>query len=59
MNANPKGIYCPECRGVRLAVIKVRRVCPGVTVRYRKCSACGARLVTEERVSKARGKKLS
>lgn len=41
---NPKGAYCPSCRGVRLAVVKVLRVCPGRTVRFRRCTACGHRV---------------
>lgn len=57
MPPNPKGIYCPSCRGVRLAVLATRRPCPGLVLRYRKCSACDARLVTEERVSASRVKR--
>jgi transcriptional regulator NrdR family protein len=53
---NPKGIYCPSCRGVRLEVYATRHPAPGLTVRYRECSACNTRLVTEERVSVCRGK---
>lgn len=49
---NPKGVYCPSCRGVRLVVSKVTRPCPGVCRRYRRCSACGAKVVTEERAVK-------
>lgn len=51
-----KGIACPECRGVRLHVCKVVRPAPGRTVRYRKCTACGHRIVTEERVRPAGNK---
>lgn len=45
---NPKGLYCPACRGVRLTVAASRCPCPGVRVRYRRCTTCGAHLVTRE-----------
>jgi len=46
--ANPKGLFCPNCRGVRLAVTTTKRPCPGRRVRYRKCTACGTRIRTVE-----------
>ena len=49
-----KGFYCPDCRGVRLAVTTTEKACPGLIVRYRRCSACGLRIVTEERVARTR-----
>ena len=48
-----KGFTCPDCRGVRLFVYRTRRPAAGRIVRYRQCSACGFRLVTEERVRPA------
>ena len=45
----PRGIYCPDCRGTRLTVTATRRK-PGLTVQYRRCVACDARIVTELRV---------
>lgn len=50
----PKGFSCPSCAGVRLCVYRTRRPCPGLVVRYRECSACGLRVVTEERVRPAK-----
>ena len=44
----PRGLYCPDCRGVRLTVTSSSRPCAGVKIRYRKCSACGLRLKTRE-----------
>lgn len=49
-----KGFACPTCRGHRLYVVQSRRPAPGLVVRYRECSVCGHREVTEERVSRAR-----
>jgi transcriptional regulator NrdR family protein len=49
-----KGFRCPHCRGERLYVLQSRRPAAGLIVRYRECSACGHRVVTEERVSKSR-----
>lgn len=49
----PKGFACANCRGVRLFVYRTRRPCAGLVVRYRECSACGARVVTEERIRPA------
>lgn len=46
----PRGLFCPVCRGVRLCFVRLRRPCPGVVTRTRVCSACGHRVVTEERV---------
>lgn len=46
---NPRGLYCPACRGVRLTVVKTYRPSAGVLVRYRKCVECRTRLKTEER----------
>jgi DNA-directed RNA polymerase subunit RPC12/RpoP len=54
MSSNPKGLFCPECRGQRLVTTTTRRVCAGVTIRYRRCSACGFRIVTEEKLAKGR-----
>ena len=54
-NQEPRGIYCPECRGTRLTVTSTRRK-PGLTVQYRRCVACHAKIVTEVRVRKP-GKK--
>lgn len=51
---NPMGLYCPDCRGVRLTVVSSKRPCPGVKVRYRRCSACGLRLTTREVVTQSR-----
>lgn len=46
----PKGVYCPNCRGWRLLyVVRVYRPRAGVTIRYRRCSACETRFKTEER----------
>jgi transcriptional regulator NrdR family protein len=50
----PKGFRCPSCLGHRLCVYKTRHVCPGKTVRYYKCSACGGTVTTEEIVAKGR-----
>jgi transcriptional regulator NrdR family protein len=49
----PKGIACPQCNAVpgqtiTLDVISTRNPCPGVRVRYRKCSSCGHRFRTRE-----------
>lgn len=49
-----KGINCPDCHGVRMFVAITYNPCPGLVVRYRECTACGCRLVTEERVVKTR-----
>lgn len=46
--ANPKGLYCPNCRGVRLTFHRTYKPCPGVTFRYRRCSACHLRIKTKE-----------
>lgn len=48
MPESPKGIYCPSCRGVRLAVYCTKRPCPGIRIRYRRCSACNTRVKTKE-----------
>lgn len=47
---NPKGIYCPDCRGVRLFVLYVKRPCPGRCVRYLICSTCDTRIKSTEKV---------
>lgn len=52
-----KGFGCPECKGHRLFVTDTERPMPGLVVRFRECSACGYRVVTEERVAKARATK--
>lgn len=57
--SNPRGFYCPSCRGHRLSVTTVKRPCPGLVVRYRRCTACGAKLITEERVAKTRRPKAA
>lgn len=44
----PRGLYCPDCRGVRLTVTDTTRPAPGVRIRYRSCSACGCKLKTRE-----------
>ncbi len=49
----PKGLYCPQCRGVRLTVVKTVLPCPGVRIRYRKCSTCNAKIKTTETVNRA------
>lgn len=49
-----KGFTCPDCKGHRLHVVTKREVCAGVIVRYRQCSVCGRRTITEERLSKTR-----
>jgi len=54
---SPMGLFCPYCHGARLAVVSVSRPCPGLKVRYRKCSACGCRLTTREVV--VRSKKMT
>lgn len=54
---NPKGIYCPSCRGVRFTVVTTRRPCPGLTVRYRRCTACGTKITTEDRIRTPKEKK--
>ena len=54
---NPKGLHCPDCKGVRLTVHSSYRPCPGVKIRYRVCSACGARLQTREVVVRPRPKR--
>lgn len=51
---NPRGIFCPDCRGVRLHVESVRHPCAGRTVRYYRCTACDAKVITEETVSRTR-----
>lgn len=43
-----KGIFCPNCCGVRLTVVASRRPSPGVKIRYRKCVACEEPLTTRE-----------
>lgn len=45
---NPKGLYCPECKGHRLFVTCTKKPCPGVRVRYLRCSACSLKLKTRE-----------
>ena len=50
------GFACPQCRGVRLFVYRTRRPCPGLVVRYRKCTACGHRIVTDERPRAPKGR---
>lgn len=45
-----RGFACPTCRGVRLFVYRTRRPMAGRVVRYRKCSWCGYRTTTEERL---------
>ena len=57
-HTNPRGLFCPDCGGVRLTVVSSRRPCPGVKIRYRKCSACGVNLTTREVVIKSKIKKL-
>lgn len=52
-----KGFACENCKGHRLHVIDTERPMAGLVVRYRECSACGYRIVTEERLSKTRNKK--
>ena len=49
-----RGFTCPDCKGVRLHVMTTYKPSSGLIVRYRQCSACGHRTVTEERVSKVR-----
>lgn len=49
-----KGVRCPACKGRRLLVGHVYHPTPGLTVRYRVCSDCLNRVVTEERVSPSR-----
>lgn len=44
----PRGPYCPTCHGTRLPVVRTRRPCPGVRVRYRRCADCGERVKTRE-----------
>ena len=56
---NLKGFTCPECHGVRLQVMTTYKPSSGLIVRYRQCTACGHRTVTEERVSKTRRSKRS
>jgi transcriptional regulator NrdR family protein len=43
-----KGLHCPVCRGVRLAVSHTRNPAPGVRVRYQQCTACSTRVKTRE-----------
>lgn len=45
---NPKGLYCPSCRGVRLTVISSKKPAPGIKIRYRRCGACSHRFSTRE-----------
>lgn len=56
MNVKPKptakGFSCPSCRGHRLHTTHTTRPIIGMIRRYRKCSACGHRITTEERVVK-------
>lgn len=47
-----KGFACANCNGHRLHVVRVTRPMAGLVVRYRECSACGTKLVTEERKRK-------
>lgn len=51
-SAKPKGLFCPECRGVRLTVTDTTKPVAGVRIRYRVCSACGCKLKTREVVVK-------
>jgi transcriptional regulator NrdR family protein len=50
----PKGLFCPDCRGERLFVVKARKPCPGKLVRSRECSACGLRVTTVESIRAVR-----
>ncbi len=47
-----RGLFCPTCRGVRLAVTHTRKRCAGLCVRYLRCTACGTRCKSEERMTK-------
>jgi hypothetical protein len=57
---NPRGLFCPVCRGVRLTVRNTKHPCAGVRIRYRVCTACETVLSTREVVVKVhrRGKKV-
>lgn len=46
--APPLGLYCPDCRGVRLMVVCTKKPCPGLRLRYRVCSACELVIRTKE-----------
>lgn len=46
----PKGMFCPNCRGVRFTVASRSRPSSGVRVRYLRCNGCEAVLKTAERV---------
>lgn len=48
---NPKGMFCPNCRGIRLVVTSRKRPAPGLRIRYLRCVECAARLKTEERMT--------
>lgn len=49
-----RGFACPTCHGHRLQVYRTRKPRNGLVARYRKCSACGNRVVTEERLRAAK-----
>ena len=42
------GISCPQCKGIRLVVQRVRHPCPGIKRRYVMCTACNYRFRTKE-----------
>lgn len=52
MTTPVRGFGCP-CGG-EVRVTSVRKPSRGLVVRYRRCLACGSRVVTEERVSRTR-----
>ncbi len=54
-----EGIHCPDCRNVRLFVVKTRRPSSDRIVRTRECSACGLRIVTQEKVVSVRRRSSS
>lgn len=45
-----KGLRCPECRGVRLHVYSTYKPLPGRVIRYLRCTACGHKTKSEERL---------
>ena len=50
MSSPLRGMVCPDCRGVRLLESRKTFYVSGKTVRYRRCTACGCMVKTEEKI---------
>jgi len=50
MSSPLRGMVCPDCRGVRLLEARKTFYVAGKTIRYRRCSACGCLVKTEEKI---------